>query len=86
MILGMKHIQQKESSSVIIFTDNTSSEPFVIKIHHSMQYSQDKWVPVTMARHILRLQMEEQPPKWRVPENILNKQSRRQQTRGGTPA
>ena len=36
----------------------------------------DKWVPVTRAWHILRLQMEEQPPIWRVAANILNKQSR----------
>jgi len=30
--------------------------------------------PVTMARRILRLQMEEQPLMWRVAVNILNKQ------------
>ena len=36
----------------------------------------DKWVPVTMARRILRLRMEERPPIWRVAANILNKQSR----------
>ena len=29
-----------------------------------------------MARHILRLQMEERPTIWRVAANILNKQSR----------
>jgi len=27
-----------------------------------MQYSQDDWVPVTMAWPVLRLQMEERPP------------------------
>jgi len=37
-----------------------------------MQYSQNKWVPVTTAWHVLRLQMEERPPIWRVPVNILN--------------
>jgi len=36
----------------------------------------DKWVPVTRAWHILRLQMEERPPIWRVAVNILNKQLR----------
>jgi len=36
----------------------------------------DKWVPVTMAWCVLRLQMEEQPPIWKVAANILNKQSR----------
>jgi len=36
----------------------------------------DKWVPVTTAWHVLRLQMEEQPPILRVVVNILNKQSR----------
>ena len=35
----------------------------------------DKWVPVTMAWHVLSLQMEEQPPIWRAAANILNKQS-----------
>jgi hypothetical protein len=35
----------------------------------------DKWVPVTMAWHVLRLWKEEQPPIWRVAANILNKQS-----------
>src|SRR5215469_2150675 len=37
--------------------------------------SPDKWVPVTTAWRVLRLQMEEQPPIWRVAVNILNKQS-----------
>ena len=41
-----------------------------------MKSFRDKWVPVTMVCHILRLQMEEQPPIWRVAANILNKQSR----------
>jgi len=36
----------------------------------------DKWVPVTRALRVLRLQMEERPLIWRVPVNILNKQSR----------
>jgi len=40
-----------------------------------MQYGQDKWAPVTTAWHVLRLRMEEQPPIWSVPVNILNKQS-----------
>jgi len=41
-----------------------------------MQYSQDKWVPVTTAWHVLRLWMEKWPPIWKVGVNILNKQSR----------
>ena len=36
----------------------------------------DKWVPVTMAWHVLRLQMEEWTPIWKVAANILNKLSR----------
>jgi hypothetical protein len=36
----------------------------------------DKWVPVTTARRVLRLRMEEQPPVWRIAANILNKPSR----------
>jgi len=36
----------------------------------------DKWVPVTTARRVLRLQMKERPPIRRVATNILNKQSR----------
>jgi len=34
----------------------------------------DKWVPVTMAWHVLRLRMEELPPIWRATANILNKE------------
>ena len=34
------------------------------------------WVPVTTSWRVLRLQMEEQPPIWRVAANKLNKQSR----------
>ena len=41
-----------------------------------MQYSQDMWVLVNTAWHVLRLRMEERPPIWRVPANILKKQSR----------
>jgi len=37
--------------------------------------SRAKWVPVTMAWRVLRLQMEEQPAAWRVAMNVLNKQS-----------
>jgi hypothetical protein len=36
----------------------------------------DKWVPVTTAWRVLRLQMPERPSIWRVAANILNKQSR----------
>ena len=40
-----------------------------------MQHSQDKWAPVTMAWHGLRLWMEERSPISKVAANILNKQS-----------
>jgi hypothetical protein len=40
----------------------------------------DKRVPVTMARCIFRMWMEERPPIGRVAANILNKQSRRADT------
>ena len=43
--------------------------------HHAQQPC-DKWVPVIMAWHVLRLQMEERPPIWRVAANKLNNQSR----------
>ena len=36
----------------------------------------NNWVQVTMLRRVLRLWMDERPPIWRVPANILNKQSR----------
>jgi len=36
----------------------------------------DKWVPVTIALCVLRVQMEERPPIWRVAVNILNKHLR----------
>ena len=35
-----------------------------------------KWVPVTTAWRVLRLQIEEWLPVWRIAANILNKQSR----------
>jgi very-short-patch-repair endonuclease len=38
-------------------------------------YVRDKWVPVTTAWRVLRLQMEELPPTWRVAANILSMQS-----------
>jgi hypothetical protein len=34
------------------------------------------WVPVTTAWRVLKLQMEERPPIWRVAVNKLNKQPR----------
>jgi hypothetical protein len=45
----------------------------IIFISTSICY-REKWVPVTMAWRVIRL--EEQPPIWRVTANILNKQSR----------
>ena len=33
----------------------------------------DKWAPVIVARHVLRLQMKEWSPLWRVAGNMLNK-------------
>jgi hypothetical protein len=36
----------------------------------------DKWVPVTTARRVLRVRMEERPPIWRVAANISKEQSR----------
>jgi len=36
----------------------------------------DKWVPLTTARRVLKLWMEERPPIWRVAANILNKHPR----------
>ena len=35
------------------------------------------WVPVTVAWHVLRLQMEEWLPVWRLAVNILYKQSQK---------
>jgi hypothetical protein len=40
----------------------------------------DKWVPVNTARRVLGLRMEERPPIWKVAANILNKQSRTDDT------
>ena len=40
------------------------------------QGNYDKWVPVTMAWHVLRLQIKEQPSIWGVAANIMNTQSR----------
>ena len=40
-----------------------------------MAFDLDEWVPVTSTWRVLRLRMEERPPIWRIPVNILNKQS-----------
>jgi hypothetical protein len=40
----------------------------------------NKWVPVLTARRVLRLRMEERHPTRRVAVNILNKQSRTDDT------
>jgi hypothetical protein len=45
----------------------------------------DKWVPVTTARRVLKLRLEEQPPIWRV-AGIYWISSHGQLTRGGPPA
>jgi len=39
------------------------------------ELTHDKWIPVSTAWRILRLQMEEHPPIWRVAANILSRQS-----------
>ena len=41
---------------------------------------------VPIARRILRLRMEEQPPIWRVDENLAKKNNHGHPTRGGPPA
>jgi len=53
--------------------------PAVIKQEHRHQTincsnSHNKRVPVTTARRVLSLRMEERPPTWRVAANLLNKQ------------
>jgi hypothetical protein len=40
-----------------------------------MQYNQDKWELNTTTWLVLRLQMDERRPIWRVAANILNTQS-----------
>jgi hypothetical protein len=45
----------------------------------------DECMHVTIDWHVLRLQMYEQPPIWRVAENILNRQSWTA-NKGGPPA
>jgi len=44
--------------------------------HYSKIRCRDNWFPVTTARRVLRMRMEERPPIWRVAANILNKQLR----------
>ena len=41
-----------------------------------MVFYRDKCFPVTKARRVLRLWMEERPPVWKVAANSSNKQSR----------
>jgi len=48
----------------------------VVKYTSVLYFVRDQWVPVTTARHVRRLRMEELPPVRRVAANILNKQWR----------
>jgi len=45
-------------------------------LSYCINWSHDKWVPVTMAWLVLRFRREERPPVWSVAANILNKKSR----------
>jgi len=68
------HTEQKKS--IISHAHNTTAlqpNAYLSGIH---QLLHDKWVPVTTAWRILRLQIEERTPVWRIAANILNKQSR----------
>jgi len=47
-----------------------------INIHRNMNTVRDERVPLTMARRVRRLRMEEQPPIRRAAADILNKQLR----------
>jgi hypothetical protein len=60
MILGMKHIKKKYSSSVY---------------YTYSQYSQYMLEPLTTELYVLGLRMEEWPTIWMVAADILNKQS-----------
>jgi len=67
----------KVSFAFRVILSGSSSADFVQRLFIIRGYScYDKWVPVTSVWHILRLQMEERPPIWRVAANILNKQLR----------
>jgi hypothetical protein len=69
-------IKTKVSCAFRVILSGSSSADFVQRLFTIRGYSfHDKWVPVTRAWHILRLQREEWPPIWRVAANILNKQS-----------
>ena len=58
--------------------DQVCSAYIMYHISFKLYYKENPclWVPVTTAWRVLRLQMEEWPPIWRVAANKLNKQSR----------
>jgi hypothetical protein len=67
---------EQEKKNIISHAHNTTAlqpNAYLSGIH---QLLHDKWVPVITAWRVLRLQMKERPPVWRIAANILNKQSR----------
>jgi len=63
------------TSSGILQTADASIRTVAWDIYSQRPYKRhDKWVPVTTALRVLRLQKEERPPIWRVAANILNEQ------------
>jgi hypothetical protein len=65
-------VQRK--SDKLVFLEGTRTL-LMAEIWRKYMRFHDKWVPVTMARCVLRLQMEKQPPIWKAAARILNNQS-----------
>jgi hypothetical protein len=61
-----------ESYSLLYILKQVNKFHYCSSVTHSFDHV--KWVPVTMEWCILKLQLEERSPIWKVAKNILNKQ------------
>jgi hypothetical protein len=75
IVCSHNHMQH----TVALFVQNAEFSGINKAVHvlnNNHERFRDKWVPVTMARRVLRMRMEERPQILMVAANILNKQSR----------
>ena len=63
----------KKKTHLIEYNDNQVPKSKMKYFGVKLISVRDKWVPVTTARRVLRLRMEERPRVWRVAAYILNK-------------
>lgn len=68
-------LQKDFASKIFFFYCGMDSPSVGLVVHFSFTLYDYKWVPLTTVWRFLRLLKEERPPVWRIPANILKKQS-----------